>query len=175
MFKAINNIFSCQCSSLIIWDNQTQIITRTINILCPTKQTNSTIKYKPTLCEFFYNSACYLLKWNNAEFRIIMHKRRLVQQKFCICIIMRRYPDAKIRIKICKIRIKICMKVRKLAIYNAYILHTYAEFCILYTSANFKTEFAQTCRIPFGNQRMEFYRSILRCGFDGNPQDIQSS
>ena len=55
---------------------------------------------KPTLCEFIYNSACYLLIWNNAEFRIIMHMRRLVQQKFCIHIIMRRYPNAKICIKI---------------------------------------------------------------------------
>ena len=32
-----------------------------------------------TLCKFFYNSACYLLIWNNAEFHIIMHMRRLVK------------------------------------------------------------------------------------------------
>ena len=63
---------------------------------------------KPTLCKFVYNSACYLLIRNNAEVRIIMHVRRLAKLKVRIRIIMRRYPNAKICIKIPLRVCKIC-------------------------------------------------------------------
>ena len=109
-----------------------------------------------TLCEFIFNSKRYLLIRNIAEFRIIIHVRRLAKQKVRIRIIMRRYPNAKTCINICKISITIYMKVCKirnimLILYK--ILHTYAEFCILIQNSAYKS--ANLCQIPHYNSHAE--------------------